>query len=232
MNQKKYNNLLTVIIVTYHSNQIVEKLLSSIEENIKVLVIENSLNQKLKEDLEKKFQNVEVIIPKNNLGNGGGINLGFQNVKTSYALYLDVDTLPSKNMINILLEKAKELKNFSILAPKVKNYTYKDEDYIEKSKTGTFHKMKFITGCGLLFDMEVLKKVGKFDENIFLYYEEIDLYYRSLKLGFNIYMIDQAELVHHGSAAINKDYNHEILLKYLLFQKALYLHNPFPAHQI
>jgi hypothetical protein len=55
MNQKKYNNLLTVIIVTYHSNQIVEKLLSSIEENIKVLVIENSLNQKLKEEFRKKI---------------------------------------------------------------------------------------------------------------------------------------------------------------------------------
>ena len=36
--------------------------------------------------------------------------------------------------------------------------------------------MKLITGCALLFNMESLSKTGYFDENIFLYYEEHDLY--------------------------------------------------------
>ncbi len=212
MNQKNYNNLVTVIIVTYHSDEIVDKLLLSIEKNIKVLVIENSLNIQLKENLEKKFSNVQVIIPEKNLGNGGGINLGFKNVKTTYALYLDVDTMPSKNMIDILLKKTEELKNFSILAPKVKDYKYKNEDFLDLKTKKNFHKMKFITGCGLLFSMEAVNKIGNFDENIFLYFEEIDFYHRSLKLGMDIYMIDDAELIHYGSAAINKDFNQEILV--------------------
>ena len=35
MNQKNYNNLVTVIIVTYHSDEIVDKLLLSIEKILK-----------------------------------------------------------------------------------------------------------------------------------------------------------------------------------------------------
>ena len=55
MNSRTYNDRLTVIIVSFHSNQIIENLINVIEKNIKVLVIENSLDKKLKLDLEKKF---------------------------------------------------------------------------------------------------------------------------------------------------------------------------------
>ena len=48
MNTRTYNDRLTVIIVSFHSNQIIENLINVIEKNIKVLVIENSLDKKLK----------------------------------------------------------------------------------------------------------------------------------------------------------------------------------------
>ena len=77
MNQNNYNNKITIIIVTFHSNEIVENLIQSIDSETKILVIENSLEYQLKSNLEKKYKNVEVVIPKTNLGIGGGINLGF-----------------------------------------------------------------------------------------------------------------------------------------------------------
>ena len=77
-------------------------------------MIENSLNIEIKTYLEKKFKNVQVIIPKENLGNGGGINLGLSLVKTEFSLYLDPDIEPDKNMIDILLVNTEKIKNFSI----------------------------------------------------------------------------------------------------------------------
>ena len=134
MNSRTYNDRLTVIIVSFHSKQIIEDLINLIEKNIKILVIENSLDNKVKLDLEKKFANVKVVIPKKNLGNGGGINLGFTLVKTEFSLILDPDTVPDKNMVDILLEYTKKIKNFSILAPKVKNFNYGEELYIKHDK--------------------------------------------------------------------------------------------------
>ena len=80
MNQNNYNNKITIIIVTFHSNEIVENLIRSIDSEIKILVIENSLEYRLKSNLEKKYKNVEVVIPQTNLGIGGGINLGLSLV--------------------------------------------------------------------------------------------------------------------------------------------------------
>ena len=56
MNQNNYNNKITIIIVTFHSNEIVENLIRSIDSEIKILVIENSLEYQLKSNLEKKYR--------------------------------------------------------------------------------------------------------------------------------------------------------------------------------
>ena len=60
MNQNNYNNKITIIIVTFHSNEIVENLIRSIDSETKILIIENSLEYQLKSNLEKKYKNVEV----------------------------------------------------------------------------------------------------------------------------------------------------------------------------
>ena len=212
MNHIFYNEKLTVIIVTFHSNDLIENLINRLEKNIKIIIIENSLNVELKLHLEKKFENVQVIIPEKNLGNGGGINLGLSQVKTEYSLYLDADVIPENDMIDTLLKWTDKLKNFSMLAAKELNYNYRDDQYINHEKSKNYHKMRLITGCVLLFNMKSLSKTGYFDENIFLYYEEHDLFHRCIKLGLDIYMIDDAKFNHQGTSSANSIYDHEIYL--------------------
>ncbi|SVD17269.1 uncharacterized protein METZ01_LOCUS370123, partial [marine metagenome] len=109
MNQNNYNNKVTIIIVTFHSNEIVENLIRSIDSENKILIIENSLEYQLKSNLEKKYKNVEVVIPQTNLGLGGGINLALSLVKTKYLLQLNPDVILDKEMINTLLKYAEEI---------------------------------------------------------------------------------------------------------------------------
>ena len=64
---------LTIVIVTFKSNHLIYNLVKSIPKNFKVLIIENSLDKEVKHSLERKFKNVEVIIPEKNLGYSGGV---------------------------------------------------------------------------------------------------------------------------------------------------------------
>ena len=52
MNLKIYNDKLTIIIVSFHSKHIIEDLINVLEKNIKIIIIENSLNDKFKSDLD------------------------------------------------------------------------------------------------------------------------------------------------------------------------------------
>ena len=52
-------NEITVLFVSYHSEDIIEKSIMTIDKNIKIIVVENSQNKILKNKLEEKYSNVE-----------------------------------------------------------------------------------------------------------------------------------------------------------------------------
>ena len=51
--------------------------------------------------------------------------------------------------------------------------------------------MNFITGCALFFNTKAMNEIGFFDENIFLYYEEMTLF-EELQKNYKIYLIEDA----------------------------------------
>ena len=75
----------TVIMVSFYSQNLIEKTINFINKEIKIIVVENSNSLPCKEFLEKKYSNVKVILSKENLGNGAGINTGIKNANTKYA---------------------------------------------------------------------------------------------------------------------------------------------------
>ncbi len=90
---------ITFVIVSFKSGHIIEKCIKSINSNIKIIVVENSNNVHVKNYLENKFSNVEVIIAKENLGYGKGNNLGISKVKTQYAFILNPDAVLEENCL-------------------------------------------------------------------------------------------------------------------------------------
>ena len=67
---------LSVIIVSFKSEYVIHLCINSIDEQIEIIVVENSNNEKLKFDLEKKYKNVRCILSSTNIGMGAGNNLG------------------------------------------------------------------------------------------------------------------------------------------------------------
>ncbi len=193
------NKDLTIVFVSFFSKNIIEKPISQIPRDIPIIVVENSKDIELKNILEKKYQNVNVIIPSVNTGNGGGANIGLRQADTKYVLYLDVDVELNKTTIDTLYLYAKKLDNFSILGPSIEGLNYKKRDYAKQSEYEKVHSMNFITGCALFFNMKAINEIGFFDEKIFLYYEENDLYLRSFKKNYKIYLIEEAKLKHYGN---------------------------------
>ena len=193
------NKDLTIVFVSFFSKNIIEKPISQIPKEIPIIVVENSKDNELKNLLEKKYQNVNVIIPETNTGNGGGANLGLKQANSKYVLYLDVDVELDRTTLDKLYFYANKLRDFSILGPSIDGLTYKKNDYLKQNVYEKVHSMNFITGCALFFNMKAINEIGFFDEKIFLYYEENDLYLRSFKKNFKIYLIEEAKLKHHGN---------------------------------
>ena len=85
------NNALTIVYSAYQSHALLNKVIKKLPKKYRILIIENSLDKNLKNTLEKKFKNVEVIIPKKNLGLAKSYNLGLKKAKTKFVFLNNPD---------------------------------------------------------------------------------------------------------------------------------------------
>lgn len=66
-------------------------------------------------------------------------------------------------------------------------------------------RVEAIGGVCLILRKEMLKDVGLFDENIFMYLEDTDLCYRAHLNGWENWIVPQAELVHYWGKSTEQD---------------------------
>ena len=121
--------LITVVLPSYKSEKLVISHIEKISRKIKIIVIENSKDKKLKKKIEKNYSNSKVYL-QNNIGYGRAINFGASYVKTKYFLVMNPDTVIYKDTIKNLLSAAIKIKKFGALSPdqiqnKNKNKKYK-----------------------------------------------------------------------------------------------------------
>ena len=204
-----YTNL-TILIISYYSTQDIKRLIKSIDQKIKILIIDNAQEKNFKKNFIN-FKNVKIFTPKYNTGQVGGINLGFKKIKTKYLLYMDPDVYFKKNLIKSFLLKANEIKDFIILAPQHEKNTYKKEFFShKKSEIKDLFLMKLVHGHFLFFNMKNVKNVGYYDKNIWMYYDETDFCIRAHKKKQKIYVIPYFKVIHKSGSSINSGKTLEI----------------------
>ena len=191
---------LTVIITSFHSRNKIFDCINSIEKNIKVIVIENSNDQILKKEIQSNYQNVECILSKENLGYGAGNNLGLSMVKTSYALILNPDVTLINDAISKFFLAIKNLKDFGVIAPVSYNEKYNNFNIAVDKEIKEVDNVK---GFAMFLNMKNLKKINFFDDNFFLYFEEIDLCRRLKKNDIKIFIDPTIEVNHLGGTSHN-----------------------------
>jgi len=198
---------LTIIITTFRSEDNIEKCLNSIDNSIKVIVVENSNNKIFKKNLENKFSNVDCILTNDNLGYGKANNIALKKVETGYSLILNPDTTLDKDAIDNFFTIANKCLDFSIIAP----LQSKKEFQLEKYDSELFEADK-VEGFAMFLNMKKFFQVGFFDENFFLYLEEIDLCKRVKKKNGKIYIAPNIKIFHLGARSVNKIFSNEIEL--------------------
>ena len=188
---------LTVVIVTFKSEPKIFDCLISIRNLAEIIVVENSNNDDFKKKLENKFSNLNCILTGKNLGYAAANNIGLKRVKTKYALVLNPDTILDENAIQRFVKSAESLKDFWLMGPasdQMVKLEFKENDVIEVDN---------LKGFAIFLNMSKFKN-EYFDENFFLYFEEIDLCKKVKNNNGKIYLDRFIKINHDGSKSVNK----------------------------
>ena len=194
---------LSIVIVTFRSEDKIFNCVDSIPENVEVKIIENSNNKTFKKNIENKYKNVTCILTGENKGYAVANNIGLRNIKSKYALVLNPDTILKKDTIKNFFVTANNYKDFWLIGPgndQVENKKFKNNNTIE---------VKNLKGFGIFFNMSKFNQ-NFFDENYFLYFEEIDLCNYVLKNNGKIYLDQTIIINHEGGSSVVKTKKKEL----------------------
>ena len=168
----------TVIIVAYKSDKIIEQNLNKLDSNCKVIIIDNSHNENLKSYLEKKYNNVRVVL-NSNKGFSQAANLGVKLADTEYIFFCSPDNFIKSKTVFKLEQIADDHKNFSLLILMG-----------EQNKETKIIRVEKEIGMSSFFTKKTdFIKLSGFDEKFFLYFEDVDLVKKYLKNNFLIYKV-------------------------------------------
>ncbi len=222
------NPKLSIILVTYKSEDNLGKLLDTIKKSAgqvthEVIVVDNYPADK-SVSIAKKHPTKPQVYPQTaNLGFSKGVNIALKYVKGEYVLLLNPDTLPKGKAIEKLVGFAEKHPGLGAVAPKLLDYTGKTQpscyrfptiinairqyflghkNYFNKYYPGNkTTKVEIAVMAAFLLPMEVIKKVGGLDEKYFLYYEDIEYCRRLSRFNLPIYFYPQAQVKHaHGAS--------------------------------
>jgi len=191
---------ITIVLISYKSLKKIRKFIKKIPPITPVLIIENSFDKKIKK-IYKNKKKIKVIINRNN-GYGSSINLASKKIKTKYFLVSNPDVMGiNKNSLINFYKYANTLKKkFSVIGPHFKNASKKG--HFQTSLKYDIKKIHNVHGSVMFFNKFFFKKVGLFDPNFFMYWEETDYTKRALKQGFFAYQLNKVKVSHEKGSSV------------------------------
>jgi len=193
-----------------------------------------------------------LILNEKNLGFAEGNNVGMRYamkyLRPEYILLLNNDTVVHPNFLSLLVETAKSEEMVGAVGPaiyfyddpgclqslggKTNMWTGRRTPFIRNGKQSAIEThVDYITGTSILFNTEIVAKVGLLDPDYFMYVEDIDWCFRIKKKGYSILVNPNATVWHKSSASTGGDFNASVLF-YIVRNNMIFLKKNAEPYQV
>lgn len=207
-------------------------------ELLEIVVVENGSEDDSLVKLRSIADKVTLVESKENLGFTGGCNLGVERSTGEYVAFLNNDAKPHKDWIREATATFAQGSDIGAVASKVLDWDGVNVDYLDSAITwyGMGYKphagekdrggwdvekdVLFGTGAAMFVKAHVFEELGGFDDNYFMFYDDVDLGWRLNLLGYRFRFQPKSLAYHKHHASMNKFGNFRE--EYLLERNALY----------
>lgn len=215
---------LSVVIPNYNGQNLLKKNLPKVLEAVgdaEIIVIDDASIDKSLGVLNSFNTKIKVIKNEKNLGFASTIDRGVKAARGDIVILLNSDVIPEKNFLEPLVSHFKNEKVFAVgcmdksiegdkIVLRGRGIGEWKRGFLAHSR-GEVDKMNtlWVNGGSGAFRKNIWDKLGGFNElyNPF-YYEDIDLSYRALKSGYEIFFEPKSVVIHeHEKGAIKSTYS-------------------------
>jgi GT2 family glycosyltransferase len=234
----------SIITVYYNSPEDLLALHDSIQahlplESFEWIVADNNSET----DLSEKLPDVIYLRLPENYGFAKANNLAAKKARAPFLFFVNPDCLFIENSIPTLLDA---MKSAAVAGPKVLNEDgttqlsfgpflsiyaeFRQKRRMKKEKAPEMQKWirsrgkfypDYVSGCALMIATDLYQKLGGFDEEFFLYEEDVDLCKRVTDLGKRVIYEPSTSMIHGRNKSVAKVSN-RVLMEYRKSQMYYY----------
>lgn len=224
---------ISVVILNYNVRYFLEQCILSVLSATKtldaeIIVIDNDSKDDSCKMVKEHFPKITLIENKENVGFSKANNQAVKVAKGEYLCILNPDTAVSERTFINCLDYAETIENMGALGvylmdgtgnflpeskrnvPTPKVSLLKLMGFVKKYYAGHISengkgKVDVLVGAFMFMKRSVYNEVGGFDEDYFMYGEDIDLSYKIAKAGYENYYNGDIETLHYKGESTQKD---------------------------
>lgn len=239
--------ILSIIILSYNTEALtlrcIKLIVSQYKEELKnggleIVVVDNASSDGSVEAIQNYSSKLKIIQNERNLGFAKGCNVGAKESKGKYILFLNSDTQVLDKGFLKMIEFMDSNEKIGILGGKLLNV-----DHSPQPSTGKFYnlfnlflmlaggerfgllrkspknieKVDWVSGACMMIRQSAFGQLKGFDENFFMYIEDMELCFRARQLGFLTYFYPNIEILHKELGSSNRSFATIHIYKGLLY---------------
>lgn len=221
---------------------VIEQYGEQIKNNeVEIIVVDNASTDGSAEaigNFKSQISNLKLINNRENYGFSKGNNIGAKEARGEFILFLNSDTQSRDGgflrMVNFMEKNPK----IGVLGGKLLS-----PDGSTQASTGKFYNLynvvivllggervglirknpkirgpvDWVSGASMMVRKNVFEKLKGFDENFFMYIEDMELCYRFKKIGYQTYFFENIKLMHKELGSSNRSFAINQIYKGLLY---------------
>lgn len=233
----------SIIVLNWNGKKFLKNCLDSLRKvtypSLEIIIVDNNSTDGSQEFVKKNYPKFILIENKKNYGFAKGNNIGFHASRGKYILFLNNDTVVNPNFLESLVGNCENDKTIGCIQPQIRLMEDKSRldqvgsyisfvgfmyhyGYRKKYSEKTYGEQRSIfsaKGACIMFPHKVLDKIGLFDEDFFIFFEETDLCFRVWLSGRKV-IYEPKSLIYHvvgGDTTASDKYKYERRI-YLIFR--------------
>lgn len=222
----------SIIIPNYNTRELLKKNLAKvIKEGYEIIVVDDASTDGSVEELRKLKGKIKLITNKKNLGFSSTVNRGVKAAKGEIVILLNTDVYPEKGFLKPVLPHFQDSQVFAVglMDKSIENGKvvlrgrgvgeWKRGFYVHRRGEVDKKDTAWVSGGSGAFRKSIFLALGGFAPiyNPF-YWEDIDLSYRAVKVGYKILFEPKSIVIHeHEKGAIRQRFS-EKQMKLIAFR--------------
>ncbi len=215
--------LISVVLVNWNGKKWLSKCLSSLcnqtYQPLEIILVDNGSEDGSAAFVADRFPHVRIVARKTNDGFAVGNTVGIQAARGSMILLLNTDTWVESSFVSEMYSYFTN-HHCDVLGPREAGYGAEERLPACRMTIDMLgHPVKlskdvnathfYLQGVCLLFRKQLYEDTGGFDTNFFMYFEDVDWFWRLHTLGKHVCYFPDA-IVHHAKATGSFEYSSQM----------------------